>query len=483
VTVAAVTARVLSMRYEAAGAQEDLVAAIAAARRGLADVDEATTVRTSRTARLAHLLCQRYYSHGRRRDLDQAIGLLQARTAHDGHREMSPDQLSQLAGYLAERYDRDGNEADRDEAIRLGRQAQASDRRDGEPTLDANLAAALHDRFSAEGRLDDLDETVARQREALARQDPAAPGYPAMLSNLGIALQDCFRYRHDGPLLDESIRLHERAVADCPPRSPDHPGYLSTLASAVLHRFERDDQAADLDRAIDIYGQALADLSPAAPERVKLLGSLAAARHLRARSTADQADFDVAIDTFQAALRRIRRSSPMRPAALAGYAQVLADAPAKAGVAGRRRAAQVIQAFHEAVTASERAPLVRLDVACSFGEWALRSRLWREAAEAYHAAAEARRSLFGTQLDRAHRDTWLARSEEISASEAYAWAQSGRPDLAAAAMDAGRAFALAEALDARTVADRLVASGHHGLGRRYQEAIGVLAGVSTVRSE
>ena len=97
--------------------------------------------------------------------------------------------------------------------------------------------------------------------------------------------------------------------------------------------------------------------------------------------------------------------------------------------------------------------------------------------------AEARRTLFGTQLDRAHRDAWLARGEEISASEAYAWAQSGRPDLAAAAMDAGRAFALAEALDARTMADRLVAGGHHGLGRRYQEAIGVLAGVATVRSE
>jgi hypothetical protein len=489
-TVAALTARVLSMRYEAAGDQEDLAAAIAAARRGLVGVDAAAMVRASRTARLAGLLSMRYAKHGRRRDLDEAIRLLQAGAGPGSNLELPPDQLSQLACYLADRYDRDGDEADRDAAIRLGRQAQASDRRDGEPSLDANLAAALHDRFDSEGRLDDLDETVARYREALARQAPGAPTYSAILSNLGIALQDCFIYRDGDSLLDESITLHERAAADCPPTSPSHAGYLSTLAAAIQLRFERDHQAADINRAIDLYGQALAELSPGAPERAEVLGSLAAVRHLYARSTADPADFDAAIGTHRAALRRIRRSSPMRPLALAGYAQALADAPSESGsdprrpgvVSGRRRAGQVERVFREAVTASQGAPLVRLDVASSFGEWALRNGLWPQAAEAYYAAAEARRTLFGTQLDRAHRDTWLARSEEISASEAYARAQSGHPDLAAAALDAGRALALAEALDVRTLADRLRAGSYHALAARYQEAMGVLVGVVTVRS-
>jgi hypothetical protein len=70
--------------------------------------------------------------------------------------------------------------------------------------VDTTLAAVLHDRFSAEGGLDDLDEAIARYREALARQIPTAPVYPAMLSNLGLALQDCYLYRDDDAALEEA---------------------------------------------------------------------------------------------------------------------------------------------------------------------------------------------------------------------------------------------------------------------------------------
>lgn len=474
-TVAAVAARVLSMRYEATGNPDDLAAAVAAGRRGRADAGEMSTPRNSRTARLAHLLYLRYARHGRRRDLDEAIALLHE--VADGHREPSPDQLSQLSGYLAERYDRDGSPADREEAIRLSRQAREFDRRDEEPGVDSALAGVLHDRFAAEGSLEDLDEAVARYRAALARQIPGAPTYPTILSNLAIVLQDCYVYRDDGALLDEAIELHERAVAACPPGSPDRPGYLGTLAAAVQLRFERDRRMADLDRVTGLGEQALAGLAPGAPERVTLLASLAAARHLRARQTGNPADFDRAISTYRTALRRIRGGSPARPVVLAGYAQALGDH------ATGRRPAQVLRVFREALAASERAPLVRLDVASSFGGWALSNRLWPQAADAYHVAAEARRTLFSAQLDRAHRDTWLARGEDITAAEASAWVRSGQPGRAVAALDAGRALALSEALDARTVAGRLRARSHDGLAARYEQAMRSLALIATARPE
>jgi hypothetical protein len=463
--IAAVTARARSMRYEAAGDPDDLGAAIATARQALAGTGSMSTTRNSRTARLGHLLYLRYACCGRRRDLDEAIALLRGLSeAADGYREASPDQLSQLSGYLAARYQRDGDPADQEAATRFSRRARESDRRDEEPSVDTTLAAVLHDRFSAEGGLDDLDEAIARYREALARQIPTAPVYPAMLSNLGLALQDCYLYRDDDAALEEAIALHERAVAACPPRSPDRAGYLGTLAAAVQLRFERDRRAADLSQVISLGEQALACLGPRAPERATLLASLAAARHLRARDSSDPADFDCAIAAYRAALRRLRDNCPARPLVLSGYARALGDCPAGSGPA------VVLRAFRQALAATGQAPVVQLDVASSLGEWALQSRLWQQAAEAYQAAAAARRTLSGAQLSRAYRDTWLAHSQDIPAAEASAWAHCGQPRQAATALDAGRALALSEALDARSVTSSLRALGRHELAARYEAA-------------
>ena len=310
--VAAVAARALAMRYEAAGDPADLAAAVTAARKAVAGAEAMSTTWNARTARLAHLLYLRYASQGRRHDLDEGIALLRGvAEAANGSREPSPDELSQLSGYLASRYERDGDPADQAESIQFSRRARESDRRDEEPSVDTTLAAVLHDRFGAEGGFSDLDEAIARYREALARQVTTAPAYTPILSNLGIALQDCYLYRDDGPALDEAIALHERAVVACPARAPDRAGYLGTLAAAVQLRFERDHQATDLQQVISLGEQALACLAPRAPERATLLASLAAARHLQARNTADPSSYNSAIAAYRAALRRMGRSTPL----------------------------------------------------------------------------------------------------------------------------------------------------------------------------
>jgi tetratricopeptide (TPR) repeat protein len=479
-SVAAVSARGLAMRYEAAGDPADLAAAIAAGRRGLAGVAATSTTRNSRTARLAHLLYLRFARYGRRRDLDSAIGLLSdlidttdtTGAAIDRH-EASPDQLSQLASYLSERYDRDGNPADRDAAIRFGRRARESDRRDAEPVVDSALAAVLHDRFGTAGWLDDLDEVIARYREALTRQAATAPVYPAILANLAIALQDRYLYRGDSGSLDEAIRLHEQAVSVCPPGAPDRPGYLGTLAVAVRLRFERDDREADLDHAISLSEQALASLDPGAPERGRQLGNLAQARHLRAAATGSPADFDDAISAYRTALRRIAGASPARPPVLSGYARALGEHPAAPS-----RAA-VLRAFREALAATAGAPLVSFDVADSLARWAAGNQLWPQAAQAYQMAADARRTLFAAQVDRAYQDIWLARGTDISAAQAQAWIRSGQQRRAAAALETGRALALSEALDTRGAPSRLLAGNHRELADRYEQAVGLLRRVAT----
>jgi hypothetical protein len=358
--------------------------------------------------------------------------------------------------------------------------ARESDRRDQEPSLDTTLASVLHGRFTTEGWFDELDEAISRYRQAMGRQIPTAPSYPALLNNLAIALQDSYIYQAGDTALDEAVGLHERAVACCPPGSPGRPGYLGTLAAAVQLRYERDGHEADLNRVIDLGEQALAALGPGAPERTELLSDLAAARHLRARATGDPADFERAAGAFRAALRRTRGNRPARAIVLHGYARVLADRCAL--FPDLRRPAEALSAFQRALAASDRAPVVRLDVAGSLGEWALRLGLWPQAAEAYRTAAGARRALSGAQVDRAARDTWLGRGEDIAVAEAFAWVRCGQPRQAATALDGGRALELSEALDVRTLAGRLRARNHGDLADRYEKAAARLAGITGARA-
>jgi hypothetical protein len=471
-TVHTAAARALSMRYQAAGNPADLAAALAAARRGLAGAAAEAPSYSSRAGRLASLLFLRYLRHGQGHDLNQAIQLSQ-QTAADEDDPLSTNQLSQLSIYLSERYERDGDPADRDAAITLSRRAWQSDRRDSKPTLDMGLATALHGRFLAQGRLDELDETITRHRSALARESSTAPWYPTMLSNLAIALQDKFVYEDDSTALDEAVSLHERAVADCPATAPDRPGYLATLAAAVQLRFERDRQMADLDQAISLYDQALAVLGPRAPERAVVLTSLAAAQHLHAAATGDRAEFDDAVGAFRTALRLTRRNSTARPAVLRGYAGVLADSSSR--FPAPRHRATVRRAFERAISASEAIPVERIDTASAFGEWALQAGLWAQAADAYRMAADARRALFGAQIDRLQRDSWLRRGDHIAAAEAFAWARCDQPGRAVVALDGSRALGLSEALDAGTLADRLRTDGRPELARRYRQVMQRLA--------
>jgi hypothetical protein len=481
-TVSASVARALMFRYQATGVLDDLAAAITAARRGLTGVDRMSTMYNSRTARLARLLHLRYQRRGRSRDLEAAIRLLRAvvDSAPTGAgREPSAAELNLLATLFAERCAGNGDPADREAALRLSRQARESGHGETDPVLDAMVASMLHDRFTVEGSFEELDEAVDQYRASVEQQVPTAPLYPTLLNDLGITLQDSYIHRGQDAELDEAIDAHERAVACCPPGSPDRPGYLSVLAVALQLRYERDDRAADLGRVIDLYDEALAALPAEAPERAAILTGLAAARHHHARRTRAPADFDAAIGTFRAALRRSRRNRLAHAVVLHGYAEVLADrsvlAPAD------RDGADVLRTFRHALAASVGAPVVRLDVAGALAEWALRVGRWRQAAEASQAAAATRRSLFGRQLEPAHRNSWLVRGEDLSVAGAFARVRCAEPNFAATALEAGRALGLAEVLDARTLADRLLGSSHRDLADRYEQAMNRVARAATTR--
>lgn len=481
-TVAASVAHALTMRYRADGSPEDLHGAISAARKALVGIDRRSVTWNSRSARLGHLLYLRYLARGRRSDLDTAITLAQQivdDSEPGGGHLATPEQIGHLAIYLVERYERTGDLADWAASVAYGRRGQKLDDREESPHLVSNVAAAIHARFPADGRLDALDQIVERYRQAVAAEAPTSPDRPVTLNNLGIALQDRYIYGGDEDDLAKAIDVHEQAVGSCPAGSPDRPGLLSTLSSAIQLRYEREGMPADLKRAIELDEEALNALHPSAPERVNLLNNIAAARHLDARRTRDAHHLGMAVAAFGAALRRTPPGHPARSRILSGRASALADRYDWAPHRHRRK--QVLDAYSAALAACENVPVMMVDCAVEYAEWATRHRLWAHAACACRAAAKARQALAGAQLDPAHRDSWLARADMLGAVEVYARVRSGN-DLpnAVVALESGRALGLSEALDARTIVDRLCAAGRHELADKYRSAAERVARLSSI---
>jgi tetratricopeptide (TPR) repeat protein len=449
-SVRTATARALAMRYLARGSAHDLSDAITGAGRA-ADLTPADSiVRPSRVARLSMLLALRYRRTGRRADLDAAIS---------GLADLSRPtalQLHQLASYLAERHARDGAPADRKASVEYSRQAMSEDPGDAddvEPVILAGLASVTHDEFTAEGRFDDLDESVARHRAALRRTHRGSPSYPVMLTNLGLALRDRHVYGGDRDAADEAIRVHERALATAGPDSPDRPGYLDALAGAIQLRYERDGRPADLRRVIGLGEEALRTLPPRSPERPGMLAGLAATLSLNG-------DTDRAMAAYRAALRAMTGNRASRALVRLDYAQALA-------AQGRDTAAA--RAFRQAAAEAD-TPIARLDVGAGWGAWALDAGRWPEAATAFAASSAARRELLGAQGRRAHGERWLGRATEVAVGEAYARSRAGNHRQAVAALDGGRALTLSEQLEARAIAGRLRIEGHDALAGRYERA-------------
>ncbi|KUL21584.1 tetratricopeptide repeat protein [Actinoplanes awajinensis] len=437
-SVRSATGRVLMMRYLAGGARADLDRSIREARAALGSTFDGDVTDSSRTARLSSVLFLRFRRSGRRADLDEAIAAMDA-PATDA-------QVRQLADYHAERWAHDGDPADLTAADDLTRSAGGE--QESGPMVAAGLASSLHDAFVTAGRVDDLTESVARHRAALAATDPRSPAYPAMLNNLAMALSE------DDP--DEAIAVHEQALAAVGPDSPDRPGLISALADAVT--------SIDPQRAVTLGREAVAALPSGSPERAQILAGLAVALRW-------QGDLEEAATTYRRALRAMGRNRTARALVRHDYAETL-EALGQTAAAGR--------AFRAAAAEAD-TPVARLDVSAGWGAWALRAGRWRQAATALSSAAAAHWQVLGAQQSRPHRERWLPRRSAIATGEAYAWMRTGAAARAVAALDGGRALNLSEQLEAGRTADRLRVAGHGDLADRYERATRRFTSLAPVR--
>ena len=90
------------------------------------------------------------------------------------------------------------------------------------PTFLSHLGSALQHRYQHQGHPPDLDEAVARLREAVRGAEYHRDRH-RYLNNLGGALAILFRRDDDETILDEALRILREAVELTPATTPNWP--------------------------------------------------------------------------------------------------------------------------------------------------------------------------------------------------------------------------------------------------------------------
>jgi tetratricopeptide (TPR) repeat protein len=120
------------------------------------------------------------------------------------------------------------------------------------------VAAALHERFKAVGRPEDLDQAVALHRDALAMRPPGHPQRDQSLNNLAISLGLSARARGSRTgEIDEVIRLQKETLEFLPQGHEDTGQYPFNLAVKVRFCYEMTESIVDLEEAIRLGREAL----------------------------------------------------------------------------------------------------------------------------------------------------------------------------------------------------------------------------------
>ncbi|WP_371541775.1 CHAT domain-containing protein [Streptomyces sp. NBC_00554] len=216
----------------------------------------------------------------------------------------------------------EGTQADLDEGIEmqlLGLNQLPEDHPDWSPAL-ANVASGLLLRYGLLRQDSDLDEAVARARDAMDAVR-SRPDQWMRIAEPSDVLADALviRYRSRGDLsdLDEAITVLKVAVEAAPLGLQVVTRYCEDLAMYFLLRYERSDAEEDLDQASEFSLRAV----ESAPDNVDALTARAFALFTRAKD--DEALTDEAIAVAWQALERTPQGSATSPALLRSLAYML----------------------------------------------------------------------------------------------------------------------------------------------------------------
>ncbi|KAJ6548811.1 CHAT domain-containing protein [Mycena capillaripes] len=161
---------------------------------------------------------------------------------------------------------------------------------------------ALYHRFEELGDVNDINEAVAIQKEAIGLTPDEDTNKPAMLNNLGNSLE--LRFQRFGGLLDlnESISTRRNAVQLTPDGHPTKLAWLSYLGNVLQLRFQRLGDLDDLNESISKHKTAVELTPDGHPSKFSRCSDFGNALQLRFERLGDLCALDECISNHKIAV-------------------------------------------------------------------------------------------------------------------------------------------------------------------------------------
>jgi hypothetical protein len=387
------------------------------------------------------------------------------------------DRSALLEKFLSYRYQQIGDLIDLRRAIQLNLDIVNETKRE-DPIgrrQSNNLARSLWNYYRETGDLARLDQSVQILEDFLANTPLTSPDRAVQLANLSQVLQDRYDHFHDLSDLQRIVDLAEAALAQTPVESPDRARYLRQWGMNLLNLYDVTEEPVTLDRAAEAVEASLAATPPESPDRFDALEDVGLVVFRRYKVGSMPADLDRAIELAEQAVQKMPAGSVERAGKLHNLARALAERYERAGA--RADLIKAVPLFRESCERTvDVGAREGVGIAATCGYWAARRGEWQEAAEAFGYGMRAMNRVFGTQLLRGHKETWLRNARGIALSAGYAAAKAGRLDDAAVALEEGRALILSEVLKRdRTSLELLAEAGDADLVKRYRATAGRFA--------
>ncbi|KAH8111128.1 TPR-like protein [Phellopilus nigrolimitatus] len=175
-----------------------------------------------------------------------------------------------------------------------------------------NLGNAVRTRFEQTGRMEDLEESIALHRDALELSPPGHPHRSSSLNNLAVAVRTRFGQTGRIEDLEESIALCHDALDLCPHEHADRSTCFDNLANGLLSQFMQAGRMEDLEQSITLLRDALDLRPPGHPNRSASLNSLAVAMSTLFEQTGQMEDLEESIVLHRDALDLRPPGHPLR---------------------------------------------------------------------------------------------------------------------------------------------------------------------------
>jgi tetratricopeptide (TPR) repeat protein len=176
------------------------------------------------------------------------------------------------------------------------------------------LATALHKRFWAFGRPEDLDQSIALHRDALSRRPPGHPQRGLSLNNLARSIGTYVMERGSRKgEIDKMISLQREALDFLPQGHEDTSMYLYNLAAKLRCRYEMKASMVDLEEAIRLGREAVALCPSGHPARASALNELAWDLTIKYKAQDNSGSLEEAICVSRESLSLCPIGNPERP--------------------------------------------------------------------------------------------------------------------------------------------------------------------------